>query len=433
MAVPRDKSKVKESPPSGRPALAHFVYFSSKDEVDARITWQALAGASNIDKSELTVETTGETLSSSPIIASSDRASVFFSIHHNTIAVGATFELEEGAGSGSLDLDNTSRTIWNASPSAIGNTSVLAAGAEGLANAAELVFGQTLPPIPAAENLFLIRLGDGRHLYAYGTKSFEDPIDFFAKSLTRVDGLLHKLEKIVPHFKEQASAILDKRDTCEKTVASILNEQVDGEGSDKERSGMLEADVRRLAEIYADLTGDLSVIRKSRDMLERDLDYLSDQLGTLNYNPDRFGLDGFREVLDDIGKASERLDESLNNVQAAIVIVGTRVELLRSKENITLQKEALSLQVAAGFIEFIILFYYALHSWETLVTPARFERVPAGFRALLTLAFAGIVVALTHQISKAFRGESRGYLVTILMVAATVGVLFLMAVLPYAP
>ena len=91
----------------------------------------------------------------------------------------------------------------------------------------------------------------------------------------------------------------------------------------------------------------------------------------------------------------------MNEVKAAIDVVQTQVDLMRSKEsvelqrqfnlvlaqNVDLQRKSLTLQIAAGFVEFIVIAYYSLSIWKNLSDPNIFHHIPA----ILTLIIAGLV------------------------------------------
>lgn len=399
--------------------IALITYFALQDESDARKTWDALLTSLKIDRHSISFSETDRS-ANHPMVATSGKNSAFFTILYRTIAVGVFLASDE-------DFSGDKRAVFQSSRASIGTTTVYIGSAGTIETALPLEFRGTVN-ISQDSGLVPVKLGCEHHLFAYLTSESNEALAFLPKHFTKIDSLLHHLDATVPLYKDLASNAMEKRKKADEKIARLLSEQVVGEHS-VEGIKTLENDVDHLAALYASLAADLSLLRKSRDSLAQDLRHL-DRMRSLGYDPDNFSIEGHKTILEELGIAATRLDESLEDLHAAITIVGNKVELMRSRENVTLQKEALSLQVSAGFIEFIILFYYALHSWETLVTKEHLERIPAIFQALIVVTFSGLIVGFTHEISKRYRGENHGYMKPVLLGTGAVIVIGLMGSLP---
>ena len=126
------------------------------------------------------------------------------------------------------------------------------------------------------------------------------------------------------------------------------------------------------------------------------------------FNPFHFrdlpkAITRLREAID---REYRLVENAIQNIKAAIQVVQTKVGLIRSSETIALQKdmkrlqeEGISLQSAASFIEFVIVFYYGLGVWKILADDV-FHHIPASIVFIIILSFALSVTALTHFISK---------------------------------
>ena len=68
-----------------------------------------------------------------------------------------------------------------------------------------------------------------------------------------------------------------------------------------------------------------------------------------------------------------------------------------------LQEERLALQVAAGFVEFVLIFYYTLKSWEGVAGHEVFDHVPPLLRLLVVAGVAAGATIGTHSLADAIQ------------------------------
>lgn len=406
--------------------LGRFFYFSADDIERARDAWQSLVSELGIAEAEREGIIPSTSL---PHIVKFKGNGAFFLIHQKIICIGACMRAE--LGKARIDEKSDLADILNSNPlelssqHSIGSSTVLAADLTRIADVVENTYDETATANFTENARFIPLKLDGRsHLFAY-ILGDEDPIPFFVGPFVAIDATLHKLEITSPFFAENTGAALEAKRNVDDEVARILNDDRNLTGQEGEIEA-LETDVQRLAEMYAHLASHLSVISRSCDSFEKDVSVLSVELDAQDADPKAFGLKDFEVKLGEMKEAAMELSRSLRAVRAALTVVSTKVDLLRSKEYIALQKEALSLQVAAGFIEFILLFYYSIHTWETLAGLERFERIPTAERSALVFALSALVVGLTHQISKVLRHEANSRLPAALMLVAALVVVALM-------
>jgi hypothetical protein len=220
------------------------------------------------------------------------------------------------------------------------------------------------------------------------------------------DFSIHKLHMERDYFQNQRKWVLNEKEDIDKTVGDILHKRIVGETLDPKYIGDLEKEIDILSSKYGILVNDNQLIRKAIKTLEDDIESI---YGFLELFAESSPEQDLRILKHSITlKNKLREDEafitySVKNIKTAIDTVRTSVDLLRSRENIFLQEEAISFQIAAGVLEFIIIFYYGLTSWLHLIGHERFESISVPIRFLSIFAFASTSVALTHFVGESYR------------------------------
>ncbi|MFQ5801128.1 MAG: hypothetical protein ACE5HH_05360, partial [Candidatus Hydrothermarchaeales archaeon] len=239
------------------------------------------------------------------------------------------------------------------------------------------------------------------------------------------DFAIHRLHIERDYFKNQRTWIMNEKAEIDKTVGDILHKRIVGETLNPENIELLEKEIDTLSSKYGILANDGHHIRKARTVVEDDLEAVHDHLREFGNLPP----EGELRILEDSIDLKNKLlaDEisisySIKNTKTAIDTVRANVDLLRSRENIFLQEEAVSFQVAAGVLEFIIIFYYSLTSWLHLLGDERFKSIPTPVRFISIFLFASFSVALTHFVGKSYREKWKLNKGMIISVAALLAV-----------
>ncbi|MHB1002940.1 MAG: hypothetical protein ACYC5A_05145 [Thermoleophilia bacterium] len=277
-------------------------------------------------------------------------------------------------------------------------------------------------------------IGGGRKpLWAYLLPRKQEPRDSFVlaadgpdtlveKLLPEVDSIIKKLNKTAKYFAHQRQTIIKERLQVDQDVAAILHQRVvSGDGAyDPER---LEKEIASLSRMFGVLATDSQLVRRAAETIAKDRHRLDYALSPIRYsNGDRDELTEHFTSRYDAELASARfeganLDFSRGNAQAAIEVVRTQVDLLRAGEeaalqaqtkqildrSLTLQEERLALQVAAGFIEFVLVFYYTLKSWEGVAGHEIFDHVPSLLRLTVVAGVAAGATLGTHYLAAAIQ------------------------------
>jgi len=106
---------------------------------------------------------------------------------------------------------------------------------------------------------------------------------------------------------------------------------------------------------------------------------------------------GMKKELERMKYHESSFEQTLEGVRDALYLLHLRLEMLRGKENLELQKRTSALQAAAAVIEFVAVSYYTLKIWESYL-PVKY--MPATISFSLLIAFTTIVVILTDAIGE---------------------------------
>lgn len=116
-------------------------------------------------------------------------------------------------------------------------------------------------------------------------------------------------------------------------------------------------------------------------------------------------------------------EQTLAGIRDALDVVHLRLEMLRGKENLELQKRTSALQAAAAIIEFVAVYYYTLKIWETFLPV---KEMPATISFSLLFAFTTVVVILTDAIGEYIK--ERKVTVKLALLSALLLVIFVLMV-----
>ena len=256
-----------------------------------------------------------------------------------------------------------------------------------------------------------------------------DPEPIVSTMFPQVDSLIKKLTRSSAYFEEQRKTIVRERTQIDREIGTLLHRQVVSK-TDTPTDATLELEKRivSLSRMFGMLATDLLLCHQSGERLEKDIALLvrglKQMLGsTPEAADDEIGshyLDRFKGELTAVRDENLSLDFSRQNAQAAIEVMRTHVELLRAGEeagiqeqtrqllsrSLLLQKERLALQVAAGFIEFVVVFYYLLRSWEGIAGMQTLEHIAPVARMMVVGGMSGAAAVGTHFLAQALQSGS---------------------------
>ncbi|MHB8792735.1 MAG: hypothetical protein ACYC6O_05300 [Thermoleophilia bacterium] len=438
-------------PENSRPlAAVHYYYLLKSDDEDLRSLWRMLTGEESLESEsppafgipELGLDERGETGVRCHIVhqVEGERGSFCLCLLSDISVVEVAYHLQGGVleeewrlASESIESDRD--RLLSALNGVFGETTLLIApadtGYDAVLSAAGKTGGTALQShlasaadkaAPAMLVHFPDMSADGRDYYALAGG---DPVLFSTTILPEFDSLIKKLNHASSYFEIQRQTIIKERADVDKQVGDLLHRQVISESSVEPDTKVLEDQITSLSRLFGLLATDSLLVRQSSDRLSRDIKLLDRELGLLvapgsteeigSHYMGRFNMD-----LAEAHTEIRNLDFSRQNAQAAIEVVRTQVEIMRAGEeaaiqkqskellssSLVLQEERLALQVAAGFIEFVLVFYYVLKSWEGIAGVEPVEHISPAIRLLVIGSFSASAAVGTHFLAQALQRRS---------------------------
>lgn len=249
---------------------------------------------------------------------------------------------------------------------------------------------------------------------------------FITNDFLKMDYTIQNLKKKINYFRDKRDSIISEKADIDRTISGVLHKQVVAVG-EKARHDELESEVGNLSRMYGLLATNLNLLEDIA--LATGKDFLTlNRLQKLKLFDTRENAQNPLEIInyyknvftDDINIFNSDRNEmklSLDNARAALGLIQARVELLRSNEtmamqkqtkelldqNVNVQKELVALQVAAGTVEFVLVFYYVLHSWGGVITEHAFDKINAAAKIIPVALFSASVVAMGHFVAEAIK------------------------------
>jgi len=129
-----------------------------------------------------------------------------------------------------------------------------------------------------------------------------------------------------------------------------------------------------------------------------------------------------KDFLESMKYYESKFEQTLNGIRDLFSVVSLRLDMLRNKEYMEMQKRMSSLQAAAAIIEFVAVFYYTLKVWEYFVA---IESMPKSIAFLILTMFTTSVVVYTEVLAELVR-EKRITVQFIITTALLILILFFM-------
>lgn len=286
----------------------------------------------------------------------------------------------------------------------------------------------------------------GRQYFVIEGDSTTSIHDFLAKELPRLAWSIQKLHREWAFFRDRIKTIMTEKERIDLELSRFFHQKVTG-ADIPDATQALDAQIHRLSGMYSVLATDLHLIKDAAGTLDKGLVDLDRQAEA--FDDDGRGFPGYhvslyREDLATLLKREDGLRQSLENTKAAIDVAQTQAELLRGSQslalqeqtrelldqNVILQDERISLQVAAQVIELVVIFYYTLKSWEAVAVTGEVEALPPVVKFGVVAVFSTSMVVLTHFIGTGLHKRRVLWLQTVATALLVVLSLGAMAVFP---
>ncbi len=216
----------------------------------------------------------------------------------------------------------------------------------------------------------------------------------------------------------RAELLADKETEIVKEVIKISEEAKVAEPRKLEEQSFEVSDLRTsfftsfmhfkdtIEEIFSALSRGVAISTLLGGLLSEQLQELRLELETLRYYESRF-------------------EQTLAGVRDALNIVHLRLEMLRGKENLELQKRTSALQAAAAIIEFVAVYYYTLKIWESFLPV---KNLPPYISFTVLAVFTTLVVVYTDTLGNYIRERRVGAkfaLLTILLIVTLISMVLI--------
>jgi len=221
--------------------------------------------------------------------------------------------------------------------------------------------------------------------------------------------------------RDQRATIVLEHEDLERQLSGVLFSTL-VPATRNEQLEAIEKDMNALSQGYGVLTANHRLLSLGAKRLSNSLSLLDKEIREGEMSLDLPGrelvLAPIREEISLCDNLLIELRDARQDYQAGMEVVGGKVEILLSHENLNLQqrvmevmelgnamqRQSLTLQVAASLVEFIIVAYYGLNLWKNL-DPTGFSVIPEWGRLVLVTLFAGDAVYLTHLVAELNQGH----------------------------
>lgn len=261
-------------------------------------------------------------------------------------------------------------------------------------------------------------------VYVYSPPGIENVmVPLLGRRLPIMHGQLIFLHELDSVWIDRNYTICREKDELEKELIRILHTKLVMQQPALAISEELEKDIEILATAFAKLVADKKLIGDGSKRMESMLTAVEKQF----LNEPALGMDeeAVSQMLSTYHNRTEALRQTYDNLdlvveefQAAIEVVQSKIQVMNSRTNIdtqvqikellkvntAMQKKSLVFQYAAGLIEFIILAYYSHALWLHLSHTAG-DLIPAWIQFDFLVLFSANTVLLTHYLAEYIQGE----------------------------
>lgn len=246
---------------------------------------------------------------------------------------------------------------------------------------------------------------------------------FLLRGLPLIEAALLRLKAVNSFLRDQKNTITKEKDHLDSELSGILHSHLVSEKGSRSEAQELEVKIEELSIAYGKLAGDYGTVLSGTNRISTMIDAFNRQLKAekvlkISAELQEDIMSPYQNRLNELQALGNELKISRENHQAAIEVVRSKIEIMNARSNIatqeeiralmelniTMQKQSLIFQYAAGLIEFIVLAYYSHTLWSHLAHAA-FVAIPSGFQFLVVLLFSGNTVYCTHLLAEYLQGD----------------------------
>ncbi len=393
------------------PRACHYIYFHIDDDKEINELWDFLTQEydKDTDGAVCTLEPTSDsTISIS--LAKGDQSGVYLSCFRNVATIGILFYSENTT---LQDIDDQRNQLENFLSSQIGEATILIVDKEEQLKIAKETFSEfKLIESKITFGKLYHFLDEDRGIYFCLPFEKDLLFDFLVEELPIFDVSFQSLDKKVKYFQDQLKLMEQERVAADKFVSKLLYSGMGKKETDAERIEVLEKEIDDLSQLYEKIANYTYMIKNSILTVRNELMILDECLASfcIERRLESEYVQMNRTFQNKLETEGSLLSNTLTGIKTAIDIVDTRVGLQRGKESLTLQQqtqhlqeEGTSMQMATSMIEFVLVFFYSLESWEILTSHEVFVLIPVVLKVGLIGTWAFMAVIATHFLALSWR------------------------------
>ncbi len=423
--------------PKKIPKACHYIYFHIDDDKEINEVWNYLTKEyeKDTDGAVCTLEPTKDsTISIS--LATKNMSGVYLSCVHDVATIGILFYSEDTT---LQDIDAKRNQLENFLSTPIGEATVLIVEKEEQLEIAKETFSEfKIIESGLSFGKLYHFLSEDRGFY-FCLPFEKDPLfDFLVEELPLFDMSFQSLDKKVKYFQDQLQLMEQERVAADKFVSKLLYAGIGKIETDAERIDVLEKEIDDLSQLYEKIANYTYMIKNAVLTVRNDVIKLDECLASfcIERRLESEYIQMNKRFQDRLEVEGSLLSNTLTGIKTAIDIVDTKVGLQRGKESLTLQQqtqhlqeEGTSMQMATSMIEFVLVFFYSLESWEILTSHEIFVLIPVVLKVGLIGSFAFMAVVATHFLAMSWRENwklNKGVLISfIILVGILVSIILI--------
>lgn len=444
--------KTEENPVPEKIALVHYFYFLKSSEEAFRQAWANLVSSWKLKEDISAGELRAKVQSGQPSIIGSvtgDNIKMKCVYFKDVIAIEVFFSSPNIQPDNQVELWLThlqtleqKKKEWEKlSSSLVGETTLLVSSTTDhrkTTEQVELVFPQVKLVRTELKIGLLMHLAlpdkdnEHRHYYSYLPNEDSNILEFLSKQFIVPDVLTQIVKRKADFYFKQSLSLKKAREEVDRVIKDILHRPA--AKIEHPTIRLMEDELEKLSSNYTGLADSANLLKQSYTETEKEVETLQEEIDKLEVS--KFQVNGFhslyiapiKEMIESFKTEAKLQQESLHNAKTAIEIIRTQVELARGGQSLLMQEQTILLMVAGGFIEFMMIFYYTLHTWNILIGQKRFENLAAPVRFMLAMFLAGAVVTATYFVAEAIREKklNQGLMYS---AGVTLTMLFIMVIL----
>lgn len=269
--------------------------------------------------------------------------------------------------------------------------------------------------------------GNYNHLYLLNENGKNKDM---IKGIVESDIAIQRIRREAKFYSERRDTFMSENQDMDRSINSIFYKQMVS-GKDEPDYIEIEKELNNTSKMYGIIASNLHLLEESTLNLSSDIHKIhllgkrykqdEDENNIFTYYKNRY-----QKYVDLFDRDKMDMRTILKNTRTAIDLLQARIELFRGKETVGLQRDLVALQVAAGVIEFVVIFYYSIKSWEAVTSKYVFETISSIVKIFSVTLFSVSIVTATHFFAESVKHKKINSKLIIFIVLAIISLAIMM-------